>query len=46
MILHRRNSLGRIAEPAEVGRAIAALVTDTFASGTTHLVGGEYATPS
>jgi 3-oxoacyl-[acyl-carrier protein] reductase len=47
VILHRRNSLGRIAEPAEVGRAIAALVTDTFASGTIiDLVGGEYATPS
>lgn len=47
VILHRRNSLGRIAEPAEVGRAIAALVTDPFASGTIlDLVGGEYATPA
>jgi NAD(P)-dependent dehydrogenase (short-subunit alcohol dehydrogenase family) len=47
VILHRRNSLGRIATPAEVGAAIAALVTNPFASGTIlDLVGGEYATPA
>ena len=47
VILHRRNSLGRIADPAELGRAIAALVTDPFASGSIlDLVRGEYPTPS
>jgi NAD(P)-dependent dehydrogenase (short-subunit alcohol dehydrogenase family) len=42
-----RNSLGRMATPAEVGEAIAQLVMNAFASGSIlDLNGGEYPTPA
>jgi NAD(P)-dependent dehydrogenase (short-subunit alcohol dehydrogenase family) len=46
VILHRRNSLGRIATPEELGRSIAAIALDTFANGVVlDASGGEYPTP-
>jgi NAD(P)-dependent dehydrogenase (short-subunit alcohol dehydrogenase family) len=46
VIRHRRNSLGRIAEPAEVGTIIADLVTNTFTSGAIlDVCGGEFPAP-
>jgi NAD(P)-dependent dehydrogenase (short-subunit alcohol dehydrogenase family) len=42
-----RNTLGRMATPAEIGQAIAQLATGTFASGAIlDINGGEYPTPA
>lgn len=47
IVLGARNALGRMAEPEEMGYAIASLAMNTFASGTIFDVnGGEYPTPA